>query len=223
MNGPVLEARGLRRSFRRGPEIVQAVEAADFALEGGEVVALVGPSGSGKSTLLSLLAGWDRPEAGEIRWVGVPTNPGKLAWREMAMVPQALGLTEELTVLENIELPLHLGNGAPHVSVEPLLDDLGIAELAARIPSEISIGEQQRVAVARALLLSPIVLLADEPTGHQDAEMAERVMTRLRAAAADGTACLVATHSPETVAFAHRVLGIRDGRVPEAHADILRP
>lgn len=223
MNGPVLEARGLRRSFRRGPEIVQAVEAADVAVERGEVVALVGPSGSGKSTLLSLLAGWDRPEAGEILWAGVPANPGKLAWREMAMVPQALGLTEELTVLENVELPLHLGNGAPHVSVEPLLDDLGIAELSARLPSEISIGEQQRVAVARALLLSPIVLLADEPTGHQDAEMAERVMTRLRAAAADGTACLVATHSPETVAFADRVLGIRDGRVPEAHADILRP
>jgi ABC-type ATPase involved in cell division len=76
---------------------------------------------------------------------------------------------------------------------------------------------------ARALLLAPIVLLADEPTGHQDAEMAERVMSRLRSNAAGGTACLVATHSPEAVAFAHRVLGIRDGRVPEAHADILRP
>jgi putative ABC transport system ATP-binding protein len=221
--GSVLEAQGLRRTFRRGPEVVRAVESADLTLDGGEVVALVGPSGSGKSTLLSLLAGWDRLEAGEIRWGGAPVSPGELAWRELAMVPQALGLTEELTVLENIELPLRLGDGAPHVSVEPLLDDLGIAQLAARIPSEISIGEQQRVAVARALLLSPRVLLADEPTGHQDAEMAERVMTRLRAAASEGTACLVATHSSEAVEFADRVVGIRDGRVPEAHADILRP
>jgi ABC-type lipoprotein export system ATPase subunit len=223
VTGPTLEALGLRRSFRRGPELVQAVERADLVLESGEVVALVGPSGSGKSTLLSLLAGWDLPEAGEIRWAGARVRPEQLSWRELAMVPQALGLTEELTVLENIELPIRLGDGAPHVSIQPLLDDLGIAELAGRVPSEISIGEQQRVAVARAVLLSPRVLLADEPTGHQDAEMAERVMTQLRAAAAEGTACLVATHSPEAVGFADRVMGIRDGRVPEAHADILRP
>jgi putative ABC transport system ATP-binding protein len=223
VNGPVLEARGLRRSFRRGPEVVHAVEGADLALEPGEVVALVGPSGSGKSTLLSLLAGWDRPEAGEILWDGAPARPADRAWRELAMVPQNLGLTEELTVLENIELPVRLAPGEPQVSAESLLDEFGLAELAGRLPSEISIGEQQRVAVARALLLAPIVLLADEPTGHQDAEMAERVMSRLRSTAARGTACLVATHSPEAVAFAHRVLGIRDGRVPEAHADILRP
>jgi putative ABC transport system ATP-binding protein len=223
VNDPVLEARGLRRSFRRGPEVVHAVEDADFALEPGEVVALVGPSGSGKSTLLSLLAGWDRPESGEILWDGAPARPADRAWRELAMVPQALGLTEELTVLENIELPVRLGAGDPPVSLEPLLHEFGLAELAGRLPTEISIGEQQRVAVARALLLSPVVLLADEPTGHQDAEMAERVMSRVRATAAQGTACLVATHSPEAVAFADRVLGIRDGRVPEAHADILRP
>lgn len=222
MNGPVLEARGLRRAFRRGPEVVQAVDRSDLALERGEVVALVGPSGSGKSTVLSLLAGWDRPDAGEILWAGAPVSPGELEWRDLAVVPQALGLTDELTVLENVELPLRLGGDVPHLSVEPLLDDLAIAQLAGRLPNEISIGEQQRVAVARALLLSPRVMLADEPTGHQDAEMAERVMTRLRAAAAEGTACLVATHSPETVEFADRVLGIRDGRVPEAHADILR-
>jgi ABC-type lipoprotein export system ATPase subunit len=222
VNGPVLEARGLRRAFRRGPEVVQAVDRSDLALERGEVVALVGPSGSGKSTVLSLLAGWDRPDAGEILWAGAPVSPGELEWRDLAVVPQALGLTDELTVLENVELPLRLGGDVPHLSVEPLLDDLAIAQLAGRLPNEISIGEQQRVAVARALLLSPRVMLADEPTGHQDAEMAERVMTRLRAAAAEGTACLVATHSPETVEFADRVLGIRDGRVPEAHADILR-
>jgi ABC-type lipoprotein export system ATPase subunit len=222
VNGPVLEARGLRRAFRRGPEVVQAVDRSDLALERGEVVALVGPSGSGKSTVLSLLAGWERPDAGEILWAGAPVSPGELEWRDLAVVPQALGLTDELTVLENVELPLRLGGDVPHLSVEPLLDDLAIAQLADRLPNEISIGEQQRVAVARALLLSPRVMLADEPTGHQDAEMAERVMTRLRAAAAEGTACLVATHSPETVEFADRVLGIRDGRVPEAHADILR-
>jgi putative ABC transport system ATP-binding protein len=219
----VLEARGLRRSFRRGPEVVHAVEGADLALEQGELVALVGPSGSGKSTLLSLLAGWDRPEAGEILWSGEPARPSQRHWRELAMVPQALGLTEELTVLENIELPLRLGGAEAHVAVEPLLDEFGLTELAGRLPSEISIGEQQRVAVSRALVLSPTVLLADEPTGHQDAEMAERVMSRLRAAATRGSACLVATHSSEAVAFADRILGIRDGRVPEAKADILRP
>lgn len=222
MNVPILEARGLRRSFRRGPEVVHAVEGADFALEPGEVVALVGPSGSGKSTLLSLLAGWDRPEGGEILWSGEPARPARRSWRELAMVPQALGLTEELTVLENIELPVRFGSTKASVRVESLLDEFGLTELAGRLPAEISIGEQQRVAVARALLLSPTVLLADEPTGHQDAEMAERVMSRLRSTSSRGTACLVATHSPEAVAFADRVLGIRNGRVPEAHADILR-
>lgn len=223
MSEPVLEARGLQRAFRRGPEVVHAVEDANLTLEPGEVVALVGPSGSGKSTLLSLLSGWDHPQAGVILWAGEPATPAERTWRELAIVPQALGLTEELSVLENIELPARLVGEEKRERFEQLLEEFGLADLAERLPSEISIGEQQRVAVARALLLSPVVLLADEPTGHQDAEMAERVMSRLRMSAAHGTACLVATHSPEAVAFADRVVGIRDGRVPEAHADIVRP
>ena len=215
-----LEARDLARSYRRGPEEVRALRGATLQLERSEVVALVGPSGSGKSTLLAILAGWERPDRGVVRWRGGPP-PEQPRWKDVAVVPQSLGLLEELSIEENVSLPLRLEgslhDGGPRVG--ELLERFGLAELAARGPAEVSLGEQQRAALARALVVRPTLLLADEPTGHQDAEWAVGVLRALREAAARGTCCLLATHNAEALPFADRILAIRDGVVSEDGAN----
>lgn len=135
------------------------------------------------------------------------------AWDALAYLAQRFALLPELTVRENVELPLrlaHLPGGAP---VDSLFERLALAELAERRPDEISIGQQQRAALARALVCSPTVLLADEPTSHQDAASAELVWDALAAAADAGTACLVATHDDEAAPRGDRVWHIADGRV----------
>ena len=209
-----LEARDLARSYRRGPEEVRALRGATLELERSEVVALVGPSGSGKSTLLAILAGWERPDRGLVRWRDDPPPEGP-RWNDVAVVPQRLGLLEELSIEENVSLPLRLegrlDDGRRRVA--ELLDRFGLTELAERGPAEVSLGEQQRTALARALVGTPALLLADEPTGHQDAEWAIGVLRALREAAARGTCCLLATHNAEALPFADRILAIRDGVV----------
>ena len=128
-------------------------------------------------------------------------------------MPQKLGLFDELTVRENLEYPARLSGrlGELRGRVDELMEDLGIAHLAARYPKETSLGEQQRTAIARALVLSPKLVLADEPTGHQDAVSERRVLEALGRAAADGASCLIATHN---VALAPRLDRGRDGRRP---------
>lgn len=219
---PVLEAHGLAKSYRRGPEEVHALVSADLRVEPGEVVALVGPSGSGKTTLLAVLAGWEMPDRGGIAWAGAPIErPADLGWDQLAFVPQTLGLLDELTVRENVQLPLRL-DGSPDAGsdrVDALLDGFGLTSLADRRPSEGSLGEQQRAALARALVRSPRLLMADEPTGHQDVGWAQVVLDALTAAAAAGTSCLVATHHRAVATYADRVLAISDGVLAEISAD----
>lgn len=218
----VLEAESLTKTFRRGPEEVHALNGAALEVAAGEVVALVGPSGSGKTTLLSTLAGWEIPDEGVICWLGRLVDPGSLSWAEMAIVPQTLGLVEELSVRENVELPGRLGGAAAAPDpdeVEGLLRDLALLGFADRLPGEVSLGEQQRTALARALVLRPNLLMADEPTGHQDAAWTRGVLQVLEAAAADGMACLVATHHWALVRYAHRVLRITDGSLAQVDAD----
>ena len=215
---PLLRIEGLRKDFRRGPERVHALRGADFSLDAGEVVALLGPSGSGKTTLLSLLAGWERPDGGRIEWDGHTGRPlNRLPWDDVALLPQGLGLIEELSIRENVELPVRLSGEDPASRVDDLLTDLGLDPVADRPPSEVSLGEQQRTALGRAVVLSPRLLLADEPTGHQDAAWARGVLRMIRGVADGGTACLVATHNVEIEGFADRVVSIRDGRIVEEH------
>jgi ABC-type lipoprotein export system ATPase subunit len=216
---PLLEARGLDKRYRRGAEQVHAVCEVDLALYPGELVALVGPSGSGKSSLLGLLAGWEPPDAGELTWAPGGPAGGAPGWSELATVPQALGLLEDLTVRENVALPVRLGLGrrrAAEGRTEELLGLFGLAELADRSPSETSLGQQQRAAVARALVLTPQLVLADEPSAHQDAAWVHDVFAALRQVVHDrGAACLVATHDPDALAFADRVLHLADGQLTE--------
>lgn len=216
--GALLEARGLDKRYRRGAERVHAVAGVDLALYPGELVALVGPSGSGKSSLLGLLAGWEPPDAGELTWA--PAAAGRApGWSELATVPQALGLLVDLTVRENVALPVRLRLGrrrAGEGRTEELLGLFGLAELADRSPSETSLGQQQRAAVARALVLTPQLVLADEPSAHQDAAWVHDVFAALRQVVHDrGAACLVATHDPDALQFADRVLHLADGELTE--------
>jgi ABC-type lipoprotein export system ATPase subunit len=217
MAEPLLEARGLDKTYRRGAERVHAVAGIDLALFPGELVALVGPSGSGKSSLLGVLAGWEPPDAGQLTWAA--SGRGAPGWAELATVPQALGLLDDLSVRENVALPVRLSLGrrrATEGRTEELLGLFGLAELADRSPSETSLGQQQRAAVARALVLTPQLVLADEPSAHQDAAWVHDVFAALRQVVHDrGAACLVATHDPDALRFADRVLHLADGQLTE--------
>ena len=255
--GPLLiEAQEVRKTYRRGPEEVHALDGVSFQLHSGEVVALVGPSGSGKTTLLNLLCGWEHADAGAVRWPGAKEMPAeRRQWVDLAILPQSLGLVEELTVRENIELPIRLrrerlaelnghepetngdggGTGKKRKKedsravrdsyrerIDDLMDALGLTKFAERGPFEISLGEQQRTALARALVLRPKLLLADEPTGHQDAQWGRGVFGVIREAATQGTCCFVATHNQEAAKFVDRMLGIQDGQLHDVDIEAAR-
>ncbi|MDX6453789.1 MAG: putative transport system ATP-binding protein [Gaiellaceae bacterium] len=181
----------------------RAVSGASIEVRGGQLAVIVGRSGSGKSTLLMLLGGWSELDAGTIE--GLTSR----AWADCAYVPQRFGLVPELTVAENVALP---ARGRAE-SGDELLARLALDDLRDRYPAEISIGQQQRVAVARALVLQPRLLLVDEPTSHQDRRSAELVWSALSDAAAGGTACLVATHEPDARLRADVSWEIEGGRV----------
>ena len=212
----MLRGEGLTKSYRRGSELVHALEEVAIEVAPGRITALVGPSGSGKTTLLYLLAGWEQPDGGRILLDETEVSPERLPWDTLALVPQSLGLVEELTVRENVSLPARLASSERTERVDQLLTQLGLSALADRYPLETSMGEQQRTAIARALAREPQVVLADEPTGHQDAAWAEAVFAIFGAAATVGAACLIATHDPDVARFADRVITIRDGRAAEA-------
>jgi ABC-type lipoprotein export system ATPase subunit len=216
---PLLEVRALAKTFHRGPELVHAVRSTTFRIEVGEVVGLIGPSGSGKTTLLNVLSGWERPDEGTLRYRGAEiTSPAWLPWSDITVVPQDLAMIEELSVFENVTLPLRLANaeGDAYVAAAALLEALGLGDLAPRLPAEASLGEQQRAALARAIVGGPGLLLADEPTGHQDEGWTKGVMGAIRDAAAAGAACLVATHNLEAMTYLDRLFAIRDGELAEA-------
>jgi ABC-type lipoprotein export system ATPase subunit len=213
---PVLEVNGLDKTFVRGAERVRALRSITFSLREGEVVGLTGPSGCGKTTLLNVLCGWERADEGEIAFQGRHHPPPiELNWSDVAIVPQDLALFEELTIGENVMLPIRLrGRSGPAIGdVAGLLETFGIAQLADRLPEEGSLGEQQRAAVARAVVLGPALLLADEPTGHLDEGWTKAIMAAIRSLASRGTTCLVTTHDPDAIAFLDRELAMRDGEL----------
>jgi len=216
---PLLHVEGVRKSFGREPDAVHAVREARFEIGGAEVVALVGRSGSGKTTLLNLVAGWERPDAGSVSIAGV-RDPLVASWSDLAVLPQKLGLIEELTVRENIEYPARLCGRLERLEtiVGDLIDELGLGELADRYPAEISVGEQQRTALARALVLSPRLLVADEPSCHQDRGWTGAIFALIQRASDRGTACLAATHDEAIVRHLDRVLSMQDGEVRERSA-----
>ncbi|MDQ3890021.1 MAG: ATP-binding cassette domain-containing protein [Actinomycetota bacterium] len=216
---PLVEVRAVGKTFSRGGVMVEALRNVSLQLHPGRLIGLVGRSGSGKTTLVNVLAAWERPDAGAVflRWNG-GAHPSGASWRDLAVVPQKFGLVEEFTVRENIEYPARLQGSlaSERPRVESLLGELDLAELGPRFPAETSVGQQQRAALARALTLRPRLLLADEPTGHQDAASAARVLEALRRAAASGSCCLVATHDARLARSFDTVFEIENGRVSDA-------
>ena len=214
---PLLEVDSITKVYRRGSEIVHALEDVTLELLPGRLLGLMGRSGSGKTTLLNVIAGWEQPDGGRLVWHLGTGSAASTAWADVAVVPQKLGLIEELTVRKNIEYPARLSGRLDELSgrVDDLLEEFGLIEMADRVPSETSVGQQQRTALARALVLAPRLLLADEPTGHQDAVWANGVFDALRRAAMDGTCCLVATHNEEIAEYLDEVHSMKDGRLVE--------
>ena len=208
----VLEVRAVRKAFAIGSQRIEVLRGLDFRLEAGSFVSIRGESGSGKSTLLNILSGLERVDSGEVHWDGQRIDTlGNAAMaarrgRSLGMVFQSYQLIQELTVLENVMLAARIA-GLPlqpaRTRALELLGHLGLGERLLSIPSRLSGGERQRVAVARALLNEPKVLLADEPTGNLDERTAEVVMAELeQICRARGAALLLVTHNPEFAARA---------------------
>jgi putative ABC transport system ATP-binding protein len=215
---PLLAGRGLYKSF--GP--VPALRGIDISVATGEVLAVMGPSGSGKSTLLHCLAGVLRPDAGEVifdrRRIDrmLDNERSRLRRTEFGFVFQFGQLVPELPVRENIALPLLLGGKrrrAALAEAQKWLPRLGLEGSADRLPGELSGGQGQRVAVARALIAGPRVVFADEPTGSLDSVAADQVMELLvDTAKTEGASVVLVTHEPRVAAFADRQVTVRDGR-----------
>jgi putative ABC transport system ATP-binding protein len=219
---PLIRLVGLTRQYRMGPAIVSAVAGADLEIARGEAVALVGPSGSGKSTLLNLLGGLDRPTSGEI-WVDgeniARASDRRLVEhrkRRIGFVFQSFNLLPYRTALENVEVPLMLSDlsrGARRQRARELLEQVGLGARTGHRPSQLSGGEQQRVAVARALANKPGILLADEPTGNLDSATGTEVMRLLRDLNADGLTLILVTHDMAVAAYASKIVRLRDGHI----------
>ena len=219
----VLEARDLRKSYRRGNRPVDALRGVTLAVDAGEVVAIVGPSGCGKSTLLHLCGAMDRPSEGEVRLEGQALAAlgddelTRVRRDRIGFVFQFFNLLPTLTVAQNIGLPLLLA-GRAESDVAPLARDLaervGLSARLDHFPQQLSGGEAQRAAIARAIVHSPAVVIADEPTGNLDSENGARVLELLADLNShSNTAILLATHDDEVAARAGRIVHMRDGRV----------
>lgn len=182
-----------------------------FSIDAGEFVVVRGRSGSGKSTLLALIVGWCEPDGGRVVLDVDRQRDGTTDWMSVAIVPQVLGLVPELTVRENIAEAMTAGGATisrsnVKTSVDGVLEALDLAEFADRSPTDTSMGQQQRVAIGRAIVGQPQLVLADEPTSHQDAHHVAAVVAALQAAARAGSAVLVATHDDAIIAAATRVI-----------------
>ena len=217
----IVRATGVRKVYHSGTE-VEALSKVDLDVARGEMVAIVGPSGSGKTTLLNCLSGLERIDEGEILIDGTDLATMKddprteFRARSMGFVFQAFNLLPVLSAVENVEIPMLLiGTGAREArrrAVETL-EQVGLAPRADHRPDQLSGGEQQRVAVARALVHQPAVVWADEPTGNLDSESSASVMALFRSLNKDGQTIVMVTHDQRIAAQASRTIAMRDGRI----------
>ncbi len=216
--GPVFAVRGLGKTYGSGATRVQALRDADFDIEAGEFIVLLGPSGSGKSTLLNILGGLDTADTGSVRWRGQELAGADEATltryrrQHIGFVFQFYNLIGNLTAEENVQLATDLVDD-PLPAAEALAR-VGLADRRHHFPAELSGGEQQRVAIARALAKRPACLLCDEPTGALDCQTGRQVLEALAQANRElGTTTLVITHNAVIARMADRILQLRDGRI----------
>ncbi|GAA6755404.1 ABC transporter ATP-binding protein [Thermus thalpophilus] len=220
---PILEAKGVRKVYRGDGVETEALRGVSLAVEKGEFTALVGPSGSGKSTLLHILAGLDLPTEGEVYVGGVRldrlsrSQRARFRLERIGLVFQAYNLLPVLTALENAAFVLEL-RGVRRAEREKkaleALAALGLKDKAHRFPRQLSGGEQQRVAVARALAAEPVIVLADEPTANLDSRTGLALIERMKALnASQGVTFLFSTHDPRLLEHVRRVVRLEDGRI----------
>jgi putative ABC transport system ATP-binding protein len=218
---PRLEVRGLTKVLISGGRPLKILDAIDLAVQAGEFVAILGPSGSGKSTLLALMAGLDRPTEGQVLIDGLEIQDlsedalAVLRRDHVGFVFQSFRLLDHLTARENVLLPFEIsGQRGSENLVDELLRRVDLKDRGHHYPSQLSGGEQQRIALARAFALEPSVLLADEPTGNLDSKNGEvilRILEDLRQQ--HGTTMVLVTHDPATAARADRRIYLHDGRI----------
>ncbi len=222
MNDLVVEATGIRRWYGQGEARVEVLKGVDLAVRRGEYVAIMGSSGSGKSTLLAILGCLDRPGEGDYFLDGVDVltlsddRISAVRLSKIGFVFQSFQLIPQLTILENAEVPLFyagLARSERHARANAALERVGLGHRLTHRPSQLSGGEQQRAAIARALVLDPPLLLADEPTGNLDSTNGANVLELLRGIHAEGRTILMVTHDPEIAKRADRTIQVRDGRV----------
>jgi putative ABC transport system ATP-binding protein len=230
---PLLLAEGLRKTYYGGEAPVEAVRGVSLELEAGQFVAVMGPSGCGKSTLLHLCGAMDRPTQGRLVLEGLSLQGldddhlTRLRRQRIGFVFQFFNLLSTLTVGENVALPLLLGRVPAHQADErarAFIERVGLTHRIGHYPQQLSGGELQRTAIARAVVHSPALLIADEPTGNLDSGNGARVMELLAELNREtGVTILLATHSPEVASAANRILHLRDGLVERVEEARLPP
>jgi putative ABC transport system ATP-binding protein len=220
----ILVAEGVRKIYRSGADAIVALQGLDLVVPQGEFLAVMGPSGSGKTTLLNCVSGLDEIDAGRVLVDGLSIH--ELSDKErtkhrasaMGFIFQAFNLIPVFTATENVELPLLLAGVREtdaRIRARETLERVGLGHRLDRRPMELSGGEQQRVAVARALAGRPRIVWADEPTGNLDSEMAEAVIDLLGELHREGLTIILVTHDPNVAAHADRLITVRDGRLVE--------
>jgi putative ABC transport system ATP-binding protein len=224
-NEPLVLIQDVHKIYRRGPEQLDILKGVNLAVPAGEFLALMGPSGSGKTTLLNLMAGIDSPTSGRVvvhgRDIGSFNEDQLAAWRtrNIGYIFQSFNLVPVLTAYENVELPLLLlpiGKSHRHRQVMTALDTVGLADRRHHLPSQLSGGQEQRIALARALAPDPPLLLGDEPTGDLDRENSEQVLSLVRLLCRELKKTFVmVTHDPKAAAAASRVLHMDKGALVE--------
>lgn len=222
---PALEAINITKSLPLGRSRIDILKGISLSIRHGELVSIIGPSGSGKSTLLGIIAGLDSPTTGEVLVDGVDItrmSEARLAQvrnQKIGMVYQAFNLIPTLTAQENVEVPLYVGKhaGSPSTRAQELLRLVGLEHRLNNKPNQLSGGEQQRVAVARALATNPSIVIMDEPTGNLDQKNSENVLQMIRdLRQATGTTFIIATHDQHVASAADRTIRIVDGLVAGA-------
>ena len=216
----LIELEDVEKVYRMDGVEVRALRGVTMTVDPGEFVAIMGPSGSGKSTCLHILGCLDRPTAGTYRLEGVDVSTlpdaelARLRSRRLGFVFQSYNLLPRLPAVENVELPM-IYAGVPDRRARALaaLEAVGLRERARHLPTQLSGGEQQRVAFARALVMSPAIILADEPTGNLDSATAREIMGLVQRLSRQGMTIILVTHDAEVASYARRIIQFRDGRV----------
>ena len=218
----LIEISNLKKRYTSGDDTVEALRGVDITIEGGEFITIMGQSGSGKSTLLSVLGGMNHPTEGSVTMAGVKLYdlPGeKLAdFRagNLGFVFQSFHLIPYLTALENVMLPLTIADmkaAQKNASAREALERVGLGKKIDRLPNQLSGGEQERVAIARAIVNNPHILLADEPTGNLDSKTSDEVMALFRELNENGQTVVMVTHNPDNCHYADRTIQLKDGMV----------